>query len=79
MYPIYIRDYTTSPKYPAAVTTLLKIFFIDDLSADSLDQVELIMAFKEEFGAEIPDKDVEKLTIVGSVIKYLQEKGISAE
>ena len=37
------------------------------------------MAFEEEFGAEIPDEDAEKLTTVGSVIKYLQEKGISAE
>ena len=49
--------------------------FIDDLGADSLDTVELVMAFEEEFGAEIPDEDAEKLTTVGAVIKYLQEKG----
>ena len=49
--------------------------FIDDLGADSLDTVELVMAFEEEFGAEIPDEDAEKLTTVGSVISYLKEKG----
>ncbi len=49
--------------------------FIDDLSADSLDTVELIMAFEEAFGAEIPDEDAEKLTSVGKVISYLKEKG----
>ena len=52
--------------------------FIDDLGADSLDTVELIMAFEEEFGAEIPDEDAEKLTSVGKVLEYLQEKGIEA-
>jgi len=50
--------------------------FIDDLGADSLDTVELIMAFEEEFGAEIPDEDAEKLTSVGKVLEYLTEKGI---
>ena len=49
--------------------------FIDDLGADSLDTVELVMAFEEEFGAEIPDEDAEKLTTVGAVISYLKEKG----
>ena len=49
--------------------------FIEDLGADSLDTVELVMVFEEEFGAEIPDEDAEKLTTVGAVIKYLQEKG----
>ena len=49
--------------------------FIDDLGADSLDTVELIMAFEEAFGAEIPDEDAEKLTAVGKVIAYLKEKG----
>jgi acyl carrier protein len=49
--------------------------FIDDLGADSLDTVELVMAFEEEFGAEIPDEDAEKLTTVGAVINYLKEKG----
>ena len=50
--------------------------FIEDLGADSLDTVELVMAFEEEFGAEIPDEDAEKLTTVGNVVKYLNEKGI---
>ncbi len=45
--------------------------FRDDLEADSLDLVELIMAFEEEFGAEIPDEDAEKLTSVGKVLEYL--------
>jgi acyl carrier protein len=49
--------------------------FIDDLGADSLDTVELVMAFEEEFGAEIPDEDAEKLNTVGAVVSYLKEKG----
>lgn len=49
--------------------------FIEDLGADSLDTVELVMAFEEEFGAEIPDEDAEKLTTVGAVMNYLKEKG----
>lgn len=52
--------------------------FIEDLGADSLDTVELVMAFEEEFGAEIPDDDAEKLTTVGAVISYLKEKGFDA-
>jgi len=48
--------------------------FIDDLGADSLDTVELVMAFEEEFGVEIPDEDAEKLTTVGSAIDYLEKK-----
>ncbi len=50
--------------------------FIEDLGADSLDTVELVMAFEEEFGAEIPDEDAEKLTSVGAVIEYLKSKGL---
>lgn len=53
--------------------------FIEDLGADSLDTVELVMAFEEEFGAEIPDEDAEKLTSVGAVNSYLTEKGFGAE
>ena len=48
--------------------------FIEDLGADSLDTVELVMAFEEEFGVEVPDEDAEKLQSVGDVIKYLEEK-----
>ena len=53
--------------------------FIDDLGADSLDTVELVMAFEEEFGAEIPDEDAEKLTSVGKVLEYLKGKGLDKE
>ncbi len=49
--------------------------FIDDLGADSLDTVELVMAFEEEFGADIPDEDAEKLKTVGDVLNYLKSKG----
>jgi len=47
--------------------------FIDDLGADSLDTVELIMAFEEEFGIEIPDEDAEKMSTVGDTIEYLKK------
>jgi acyl carrier protein len=50
--------------------------FIDDLGADSLDTVELVMAFEEEFGIEIKDEDAEKIQKVSDVIKYLKDKGI---
>ena len=48
--------------------------FIKDLGADSLDTVELIMQFEEEFGIEIPDEDAEKLLSVGQVIDYITNK-----
>ncbi len=47
--------------------------FIEDLGADSLDTVELVMAFEEEFGIEVPDEEAEKLQTVGDVIKYVQD------
>lgn len=47
--------------------------FIDDLGADSLDTVELIMALEEEFNVEIPDEDAEKMVTVGDSMKYLRE------
>lgn len=47
--------------------------FIDDLGADSLDTVELVMAFEEEFGIDIPDEDAEKMTNVTDAVKYLEE------
>ncbi len=47
--------------------------FIEDLGADSLDIVELVMALEEEFGQEIPDEEAEKLQNVGDVIKYIEE------
>ena len=48
--------------------------FIEDLGADSLDLVELVMAFEEEFGSDIPDEDAEKLDTVGSAIEYINSK-----
>lgn len=48
--------------------------FVDDLGADSLDTVELVMALEEEFGIEIPDEDAEKMTSVGQAVKYVEEK-----
>ena len=48
--------------------------FIEDLGADSLDTVELVMALEEEFGIEIPDEDAEKMTTVGDAIKYIDTK-----
>lgn len=50
--------------------------FIEDLGADSLDTVELVMALEEEYGVDIPDEDVEKVTTVKDVIAYIEEKGI---
>ena len=48
--------------------------FVDDLGADSLDTVELVMALEEEFGIEIPDEDAEKMTNVGEAVRYVEEK-----
>jgi acyl carrier protein len=50
-----------------------KASFVDDLGADSLDIVELIMALEEEFDMEIPDEDAEKISTVGDAIKYIKE------
>ena len=47
--------------------------FIDDLGADSLDTVELVMAFEEEFGTEIPDEEAGKIKTVGNAIKYIED------
>lgn len=49
-----------------------KATFIDDLGADSLDIVEMIMELEEEFGIEIPDEDAEKITTVGEAIEYIR-------
>ena len=49
-----------------------KASFIDDLGADSLDLVELVMAFEEEFGIEIPDEDAEKITRVKEAVEYIE-------
>ena len=48
--------------------------FIDDLGADSLDTVELVMAFEEDFGSEISDSDAEKILTVGDAVKFIENK-----
>lgn len=48
--------------------------FVDDLGADSLDIVELVMAFEEEFDLEIPDEEAEKITTVGAAVSYIKAK-----
>ncbi len=48
--------------------------FIDDLGADSLDTVELVMAFEEEFGCEIPDDAAEKILTVGDAVSYIEQR-----
>ena len=60
----------------AAVT--LEASFTDDLGADSLDTVELVMAFEDEFGVEIPDEDAEKIVTVQDAVSYLTEKQVEA-
>ena len=50
--------------------------FIEDLGADSLDTVELVMAFEDKFSLQIPDEDAEKMTTVGDAVAYLRDKGI---
>ena len=53
--------------------------FIEDLGADSLDTVELVMALEEEFGIEIPDEDAEKMQNVGDAVKYIESKAAGAK
>src|SRR2546422_7262238 len=48
--------------------------FVDDLGADSLDQVELVMAFEEAFGIEVPDEDAEKMTTVKDAVEYIEDR-----
>jgi acyl carrier protein len=52
--------------------------FVDDLGADSLDTVELVMAFEEEFGCEIPDDAAEQIQTVGDAVKFLEKNASSA-
>ena len=50
--------------------------FVDDLGADSLDTVELVMALEEEFSIEIPDEDAEKIVSVGDAVKYIEDHSV---
>ena len=52
--------------------------FKEDLGADSLDLFELVMAFEEEYGIEIPAEDLEKIATVGDIIEYMKSKGVEA-
>lgn len=52
--------------------------FKDDLGADSLDLFELVMAFEEEYGIEIPAEDLEKIATVGDIMDYMKNKGVEA-
>lgn len=52
----------------------MEAVFVDDLGTDSLDTVELVMAFEDEFGIEIPDEDAEKIRSVGDAVRYIKEK-----
>lgn len=57
----------------AETSVTMEASFIDDLGADSLDIVELVMALEEEFDIEIPDADAEKVATVGDVVEYIKE------
>ena len=53
--------------------------FKDDLGADSLDLFELVMAFEEEYGVEIPSEDLEKISTVGDIVEYMKSKGVEVQ
>ena len=69
-----IRDIIVDKLGVAADKVKPEASFIDDLGADSLDTVELVMAFEEEFNVEIPDDDAQKITTVKSAFDYLKNK-----
>src|SRR4051794_14570759 len=82
-YPLFMSDKSIEEKVKDIIVEQLGVnpeqvtpsaSFIEDLGADSLDTVELVMAFEEEFSVEVPDEDAEKLQTVGDVIKYIEEK-----
>lgn len=69
-----IREQLNQEEIEITETTRFK----EDLEVDSLDLFELVMAFEEEYGVSIPSEELEGLTSVGDVIKYLQEHGVEA-
>ena len=69
-----VRDIIVEQLGVTAEQVTINASFIEDLGADSLDTVELVMAFEEEFGVEVPDEDAEKLQKVGDVVKYIEGK-----
>lgn len=68
-----VRDIIVDQLGVNAEQVVLAARFIEDLGADSLDTVELVMAFEEEFSIEVPDEEAEKLQTVGDVVKYVEE------
>ena len=68
-----VRDIIVDQLGVNAEQVVLTARFIEDLGADSLDTVELVMAFEEEFSIEVPDEEAEKLQSVGDVVKYVEE------
>lgn len=68
-----VKDIIVEQLGVSADQVTLDAKFTDDLHADSLDTVEMMMALEEEFGQEIPDEEAEKLQSVGDVIKYIEE------
>ena len=68
-----VRDIVVEQLGSEAVEVTLESTFIDDLGADSLDIVELIMAFEEEFNVEIPDEAAEKIKTVQDVVNYIDQ------
>jgi acyl carrier protein len=69
-----VRDIIVEQLGVAPEEVVPEASFIDDLGADSLDIVELVMAIEEEFGLEIPDDDAEKLQSIGDAISYVEER-----
>jgi acyl carrier protein len=67
-----VRDIIVDQLGVNAEQVVLGARFIEDLGADSLDTVELVMAFEEEFSIEVPDEEAEKLQSVGDVVKYVE-------
>ncbi len=67
-----VRDITVEQLGVGEDQVTLEAKFIDDLGADSLDVVELVMAFEEEFGVEVPDEEAEKLQAVSDVVSYIE-------
>ncbi|MGI8603898.1 MAG: acyl carrier protein [Verrucomicrobiales bacterium] len=69
-----VRDIIVEQLGVNADQVTLEAKFIEDLGADSLDTVELVMAFEEEFGIEVPDEEAEKLLTVGDVVRYIEDR-----
>lgn len=74
---IVIEQLSLNPKEVSLEKSFLEKSFSEDLNADSLDLTELIMAFEERFGFEIPQEQAEKLYTVGDVVEYIQKKNLA--